>query len=122
MQKQKLTVSIDYVQPSLNKLLRMHPMVFQKEKQRALEHAMVALRGKLKFNGKQVKIAYTIYFGNKHKHDYSNYGQKMLDDALVEEKIIDDDSDRVIVEETMKFKYDPKNPRTEIEIEEVRYG
>ena len=119
MRKQRLTVSIDYVQPSMNKLLRMHPMVFQKENKRALEHAMVVLRGKEKFPGKKVRIRYTIYFGNKHKHDYSNYGQKLLDDALVNEGIIDDDSDRVIVEETLKFKYDAKNPRTEIEIEEA---
>ena len=119
MIKQKLIVSIDYVQPSLNKLLRMHPMAFQRELQRALEHAWPALRGKKKFNGKRVRIAYTIYFGNKHIQDYSNYGQKLLDDALVKENIIDDDSDRVIVEETLRFKYDAKNPRTEIEIEEA---
>ena len=119
MKKQKLIISIDYIQPSLNKLLRMNHWAFQRELQRALEHAMVALRGKPKFKGKKVRIAYTIYFGNKHIHDYSNYGQKLLDDALVQEGIIDDDSDRVIVEETLRFKYDAKNPRTEIEIEEV---
>ena len=119
MPKQKLTVSIDYVQPSLNKLLRIHYHEFHQELQRALEHAWVALRGKPKFTGKRVKIAYTIYFGNKHKHDYSNYGQKLLDDALVQESIIDDDSDKVIVEETLRFKHDKNDPRTEIEIEEV---
>ena len=119
MGKQRLTVSIDYVQPSLNKLLRIHYHTFHKELQRAFEYAMVVLRGKPKFKDKKVRIAYTIYFGNKHKHDYSNYGQKLLDDALVQEGIIDDDSDKVIVEETLRFKYDKKNPRTEIEIEEV---
>ena len=119
MKKQKLVVSIDYIQPSLNKLLRMHHMMFQRELEKALEHAMVAMRGKHKFTGKKVRIRYTIYFGNKHIHDYSNYGQKLLDDALVKERIIDDDSDRVIVEETLKFRYDPDRPMTLIEIEEV---
>ena len=42
----------------------------------------------------------------------------MLIEADAEE-IIDDDSDQVIVEETLRFKYDAKNPRTEIEIEEI---
>ena len=119
MPKQKLTVSIDYVQPSLNKLLRMHFHAFRKENEKASEYTMVALRGKPKFTGKKVRIKYTIYFGNKHMHDYSNYGQKILDDALVKEGIIDDDSDRVIVEETLKFRYDPQRPMTVIEIEEI---
>lgn len=119
MKKQKLAISVDYVQPSLNKLLRMHFHSFSDETERAFEYAMVALRGKKKFTGKKVRIKYTIYFGNKHKHDYSNYGQKILDDALVKEGIIDDDSDRVIVEETLKFRYDPQKPMTLIEIEEA---
>ena len=119
MQKQKLTVSINYIQPSLNKLLRLHHFAFQEENKRALQCAWVALRGKPKFTGKKVRIKYTIYFATKAIHDYSNYGQKLLDDALVREGIIDDDSNRVIVEETLKFKYDPQNPMTLIEIEEI---
>ncbi len=117
--KQKVTIMLDYIQPSLNKLLRSHYRELMRERDRAFEYAMVSMRGKLKFTGKKVKISYTLYFKDRAKHDYSNYGQKMLDDALVKEGIIDDDSDRVVVEETVKIRYDPKNPHTLIEIEEV---
>ena len=117
--KQKVTIMLDYIQPSLNKLLRAHHREFAREQEKAFQYAMVSMRGKPKFKGKKVKVAYTLYFKNRAKHDYSNYGQKLLDDALVNEGIIDDDSDRVIVEETVKIKYDPQNPHTLIEIEEV---
>ncbi|HRZ15759.1 MAG TPA: hypothetical protein P5110_09655 [Candidatus Omnitrophota bacterium] len=53
------------------------------------------------------------------KHDYSNYGQKMLDDSLVKAGIIDDDSSYVIQMETLCIRHDKDNPRTEIYIEEA---
>ena len=61
----------------------------------------------------------TYYFKDKRRHDPSNY-DKMLLDGLVEANIIKDDNYDVIQEFTTTGKYDKENPRTEIEIEEMK--
>ena len=61
----------------------------------------------------------TYYFGDKRRRDPSNYDKAILD-GLVLADIIEDDSYEVIQEFTTVGSYDKDNPRTEIEIEEVR--
>ena len=61
----------------------------------------------------------TYYFKDKRRHDPSNY-DKMLLDGLVQANIIVDDNYEVIQEFTTIGKVDKDNPRTEIEIEEVK--
>lgn len=73
------------------------------------------------FKGMKVKIIYTLYFPTRVRHDYSNYAQKLLDDSLVKAGIIDDDNSDVVVEETVRIRYDKKNPRTEIDILEASF-
>ena len=68
---------------------------------------------------KKCKMIVTYYFKDKRRHDPSNY-DKMLLDALVEANIIEDDNYNVIKEFTTIGKYDKENPRTEIEIEEMK--
>lgn len=65
------------------------------------------------------KIKVTYYFKDKRRHDPSNY-DKMLLDGLVLAGIIKDDNYDVIKEFTTIGKYDKFNPRTEIEIFEVK--
>jgi len=116
---------IKRLQKSLNILLRQHWAVFAKEQEvfDILVHKEYRENcGKLTFKGKQVKIIYTLYFPDKKRRDYSNYSQKMLDDSLVKEGIIDDDNSEVIVEETVRIRYDKSNPRTEIAIKEVEFN
>lgn len=75
----------------------------------------------LNFRGKKVKIIYTLYFPTKGRRDYSNYGQKMLDDSLVKCGIIDDDNSDVVVEETVRIRYNKTNPGTVIDILEASF-
>jgi len=114
---------IPYLQKSLNILLRQHYRKFMQQQEVAdiLVHKAYRENYERKdnFKGKQVKIIYTLYFKDRQRRDYSNYAQKMIDDSLVKEGIIDDDNSNVIVEETVRIRYDSKNPRTEVEIKEA---
>lgn len=63
-------------------------------------------------------VTITYYFPTRRRHDPDNYNGKMLMDGLVHRGVIADDSfDHV--ELRLRGDYDPKNPRTEIDIEEV---
>ena len=63
-----------------------------------------------------VTIAY--YFKTKARHDPDNYG-KLIMDGLVKAKVIQDDCfDHINL--ILKGGWDKENPRTEIEIEEVK--
>ena len=120
-----MIIVIPKLQKSLNILLRQHWAAFAKQQEVFDILLYQAYREKYSppflqnFRGKRVKITYTLYFPTKTIHDYSNYGQKMLDDSLVKAGIITDDSDRVIISETLRIRYDKDNPRTEIFIEEA---
>ncbi|MFA6971404.1 MAG: hypothetical protein WC208_08395 [Gallionella sp.] len=119
----KMLLSIPKLQKSLNVLLRSHWTSFQKEQDIFDLLVIKDYREKYKgkhFRGRKVKIVYTLYFKDKQRRDLSNYGQKMLDDSLVKEGILDDDNSKVILEEAVRIRYDKANPRTEILIEEVQ--
>lgn len=118
---------IPRLQKSLNVLLRQHWTKIRGTKgceQEVFDILVKKAYQKYKpmgFKGMKVKIIYTLYFPTKVKHDYSNYAQKMLDDSLVKCGIIDDDNSDVIIEETLRIKYDKVNPRTEIDILEASF-
>lgn len=110
-------LTIPYLQKSLNVLLRWHWARFAKEQAKVdlIVKSAYSQQGMGEhFRGKQVSVLYTLYFERKVRRDLSNYGQKMIDDSLVREGIIDDDNCNVILEETIKIRYDKKNPRTEV--------
>jgi len=123
-----ITLIIPKIQKSLNILLRQHWASFRKEQAifDMLTHASytrgLGRRKKqdVNFKGRKVKITYTLYFKDSRKRDLSNYGQKMLDDSLVKEGIIDDDNCKVIIEEAVRIRQDKYNERTEILIEEAQ--
>ena len=124
----QMLIVIPKLQISLNKLLRGGNMKYrwtcfykdQEEFDVAVKLYWLENYGpNIHFRGKKVNILYYLYFPTKVKHDYSNYGQKMLDDSLVKTGIIDDDSNQVIMKETLCIRHDKDNPRTEIYIEEA---
>jgi len=118
-----MNLIVPALQRSLNILLRQHWTKFAKQQavfDMLLHQAYFNRKCRTKdFKGKTVKITYTLYFPDKRKRDYSNYAQKMLDDSLVKEGIIDDDNSNVVVEEVVRIRFDKDNPRTEILIEEA---
>lgn len=68
-----------------------------------------------------VILHYTWYEANS-KRDLDNvagFGHKIIQDALVKRRILPNDSPKEIVGFTDTFKLDRKNPRIEVEIEEV---
>lgn len=77
------------------------------------------LRAK-RING-AVYIYYHFYEPNA-KRDWDNvsgYAHKVIQDALVECGVIKDDSQRYVVGFSDTFSIDRKNPRIEVEIEEI---
>jgi len=117
-----LKLTIPKLQRSLNILLRWHWAVFQKEQGvfNFLVHVAYKTQGKkMHFKGKKVAIAYTLYFKDKKKRDLSNYGQKMIDDCLIREGIIDDDNSEIVLEEVVRIRYDKRDPRTEVVITDI---
>ena len=66
-------------------------------------------------------IHYHFYEPNA-KRDWDNvsgYAHKVIQDALVECKVLKDDSQRYVVGFSDSFDIDRKNPRIEVEIEEL---
>ncbi len=112
-----MRITIPEIPPSLNKYAgRANTWDYRAEKQRWLQ-LFVAYCPKCKPMGKAI-VTITYYFPTRHRHDPDNYNGKMLMDGLVHRGVIADDSfDHV--ELRLRGAYDPKNPRTEIDIEEV---
>ena len=70
---------------------------------------------------KPVELAYTWYELNRRRdHDnVSGFGHKVIQDALVEAKVLKDDGWDEIIGYSDSFKIDSKNPRIEVEIREA---
>lgn len=67
----------------------------------------------------KARVTLTYYFPTKHRRDPDNYSGKFILDGLVKSKVIQDDSFDCI-DLQIKGEYDKNNPRTEIEILEVK--
>lgn len=64
-------------------------------------------------------IKITYYFRTKTRHDPDNYSGKFILDGLVKAGVITDDSFNNI-NLILSGKYDKDNPRTEIEVEDLK--
>ncbi len=113
-----MKITINTIPPTINRYIgRTNIWEYQKEKKKLHELVRLSTIG-INPRFKKVKIKITYFFKDKRRHDPSNY-DKMLLDALVEANIIEDDNYNVIQEFTTTGDYDNKNPRTEIEMEEL---
>ena len=112
-----MKITIPEIPPSLNKYAgRLNGWEYRAEKQRWIG-LMRAYCKKQKPMDKAI-VTITYYFPTRHRHDPDNYNGKMLMDGLTDRGVIADDSfDHV--ELRLRGAYDPKNPRTEIDIEEA---
>ena len=114
-----MKIILNTIPPTINKYIgRTNIWEYQADKKKI--HNLIRL-STIGLNPKyeKVKMKITYYFKDKRRHDPSNY-DKMLLDGLVEANIIVDDNYEVIQEFTTIGKVDKENPRTEIEIEEVK--
>lgn len=110
------------VPPSLNKFAgRANTWEYRAEKQRWTEAVMWVVLAKEKpkkpFDRARVKITY--FFPTNARHDADNYAGKFLLDGLTKAGVIVDD-DLKHITTTIIGKVDKNNPRTEIEVEEMK--
>lgn len=113
-----MKITIKMIPPTINRYIgRTNIWEYQKEKKKVHELIRLSTIG-INPRFKKVKLKITYYFKDKRRHDPSNY-DKMLLDGLVEANIIEDDNYNVIREFTTIGAYDNKDPRTEIELEEL---
>ncbi len=114
-----MKIILNFIPPTINKYIgRTNLWEYQTDKKKIHQAVKMQTIG-MNPNYDSCKIIITYYFKDKRRHDPSNY-DKMLLDGLVEAKIIKDDNYDVIKEFTTIGKYDKKNPRTEIYIENMQ--
>lgn len=114
-----MKIILKFTPPSINKYIgRDNKYQYQRDKKEIHKLVKLSTIG-INPKYKKCKMKITYYFNNKIRHDPSNF-DKMLLDGLVEANIIEDDNYNVIQEFTTMGKYDKNNPRTEIEIEEIK--
>ena len=113
---------INDIPPSLNKFLgNSNNFNIYREKKIEWEWLTRLAIGinKPKIPYKKSIVTVTYYFKTKARHDPDNYAPKFLMDGLVKSGVLVDDSfDNVKL--VIEGGYDKENPRTEIEIQEVK--
>jgi Holliday junction resolvase RusA-like endonuclease len=70
---------------------------------------------------KKVRVHYTWYEKDRMRDldNISSFGRKVIQDALVEMKVLEDDGWKHVVGFTDNFEVDKQNPRIEVVIEEI---
>ena len=107
------------IPPSDNKFKgRENHWEYRNQKKQWLETVMMLCRPKPKKPIEKANVTLTYFFKDKRRRDPDNYSGKFILDGLVEGKILKDDSFNNI-NLILRGNHDPKNPRTEILIQEV---
>lgn len=70
---------------------------------------------------KPVQMRYRWYEKNKRRDldNISSFGRKVIQDALVQAKVLENDGWKNIIRFSDEFYLDPDNPRIEVDIEEI---
>lgn len=125
MKNTVLKLTILEIPPSNNKFMgrgskNYQAFAYQEEKKRWAWLVRQALgRTYIKLPKKNAVVKIKYYFKDRRRRDPDNYSGKFILDGLVHAGVLADDSFNNI-ELILRGGYDRKNPRTEIEIEEVR--
>jgi len=112
------------IPPSNNKYMgrgtvKGQAFAYQNEKQRWEWLVKAAAKKKPKKPMEKARVRITYFFPDRKRRDPDNYSGKFLLDGLTRAGFIKDDSFSNIQLE-LRGEYDRKNPRTEIELEELR--
>lgn len=115
---------IPEIPPSNNKYMgrgtvKGQAFAYQNEKQRWEWLVKAAVKKKPKKPLKKARVQITYFFPDRRRRDPDNYSGKFLLDGLTRAGIIEDDSFSNVQLE-LRGECDRKNPRTEIELEELR--
>ena len=111
--------AVPMIPPSDNQFKgRQNVWEYRELKKQWLDAVMLLCRPKPQKPALKAEVTLTYFFKDKRRHDPDNYAGKFILDGLVRGGILADDSfDNV--ELRLKGGYDPKNPRTEVEIIEI---
>jgi len=91
---------------------------YQEEKQKWEWLVRAAVKEKPEKPLKKARVRITYFFPDRRRRDPDNYSGKFLLDGLTKSGVIEDDSFKNIRLE-LWGEWDKKNPRTEIELEEI---
>lgn len=115
-------ITFPFVYPSLNRLLKMHPLEYHRIR-KSYEKGFVVginLAKPPKFKG-PVKIRVILYFTKPRRRDLGNYEPKWLIDCLVKAGIIIDDSKKYLPERpSVAIVDDAHKEQTLVIIEEIK--
>lgn len=117
--RDKITITIPDIPPSLNKWSRMHwakAAEIKRQWEADVYYTAYSQRPKTPF--KYAKITITYFFKTKQRHDLDNYTPKFILDGLVKAKILLDDRAEYIGMTELIQEYDKERPRTVIIIEQ----
>lgn len=109
---------IPFIPPSLNKYAgRQNVWEYRQDKDYWKNLCVLYCRPRPQKPPEYAQVTITFYFDNRRRHDADNYQKFLLDGLVAAGVIMDDDFSHIQV--LCKGGYDKKNPRTEIEIEEI---
>lgn len=92
---------------------------YRKEKNRWVGMVNLFCRPRPSKPYEKAQVTLVYYFKTAARHDPDNYSGKMILDGLTEARIIKDDSFNCIELRIKQGGVDPKNPRVEIEVQEI---
>lgn len=92
----------------------------KKKNESIVKQAIYEQLGRLRIKGK-VYMKYSWYEPNKRRDldNISSFGRKVIQDALVETRVLENDGWKNIIGFSDEFFTDTENPRIEVVIEEV---
>lgn len=117
-----MKITVKAIPPSNNKFIGRNAIREYQEEKTAwhwLIKAAILKKPQEPYEKAVVKITY--FFPDRRRRDPDNFSGKLILDPLVREKIIKDDSFFNIKLE-LAAEIDRENPRTEIEVLEVKHG
>ena len=108
--------------PSINKWMLLKRPMMNALKQRHKDFMVwfVKYCGYEHLNIQECEMIFTVFFKTKARHDVDNTVPKFFLDGLVEGGLIADDDSDHLKSLTLKCDYDKDNPRTEINITNIK--
>ena len=116
-----MTVTIPWVPPTLNKMLRSHWSKRKKDLQTvSIYLAGAGISRPRERESRKIRVAVQIYRKNPTDRDGNQGSCKVIFDSIVRLGLARDDSEKWMEQVVLPVIVDRKNPRTEISIEIVQ--
>lgn len=113
-----MTIVLPFIPPSLNRVAGRGPYNYRQAKAEITEQVrLLCLNQRTKKPIDKADVIIRYYFPDKRRRDPDNYSGKFLLDGLTKAGVITDDSFGHITLRLEAY-FDPKQPRTEIEVKE----